>query len=172
MSGCESTHSYLCQEKEGEIVSKIENMIWDVAKPIAENAGCSLYDVEFVKEGTNWFLRVTIDKPGGVSTDDCESVSRPLSDWLDEKDPITQSYYLEVSSPGIDRKLTRPKHYEDNLGKLVTVRLFAAIDGQRQLEGILKEYQNGTFVLETNESTITLEKAKVVDVRLAWQENE
>ncbi len=153
-------------------MSKIENMIWEVAKPIAENAGCSLYDVEFVKEGTNWFLRVTIDKMGGVSTDDCESVSRPLSDWLDEKDPITQSYYLEVSSPGIDRKLTRPEHYADNLGKSVTVRLFAAVDGQRQLEGILKEYQNGTIVLETKQSTITLEKAKVVDVRLAWQEEE
>lgn len=153
-------------------MSKIENMIWDVAKLIAEKAGCSLYDVEFVKEGTNWFLRVTIDKDGGVSTEDCESVSRPLSDWLDEKDPITQSYYLEVSSPGIDRKLTRPEHYEACLGKSVTVRLFAAIDGQRQLEGILKEYQNGTIILETKESTITLEKAKVVDVRLAWQEVE
>jgi len=153
-------------------MSKIENMIWEVAKPIAENANCSLYDVEFVKEGTNWFLRVTIDKDGGVSTDDCENVSRPLSDWLDEKDPITQSYYLEVSSPGIDRKLTRPEHYENHLGKTVTVRLFAAIDGQRQLEGILKEYQNGTIVLETNNNIITLEKAKVVDVRLAWQEEE
>ena len=170
MSGCESTHSCLCLEKEGEKVSKIESIIWDVAKPIAEKAGCSLYDVEFVKEGTNWFLRITIDKEGGVSTDDCENVSRPLSDWLDEKDPITQSYYLEISSPGIDRKLTRPEHFADNLGKQVTVRLFAALNGQRQLEGVLKEYQNGTIVLTTNESEITLEKAKVVDVRLAWQE--
>ena len=152
-------------------MSKIENKIWEIAKPLAENVGCSLYDVEFVKEGTNWFLRVTIDKEEGVSTDDCENVSRPLSDWLDENDPITQSYYLEVSSPGIDRKLTRPEHYAANLGKPVTVRLFAAIEGQRQLEGVLKEYQNGTIVLKTANSTLTLEKAKVVDVRLAWQEN-
>ena len=158
------------RKKEGETMSKIETMIWEVAEPIAKKADCSLYDVEFFKEGANWFLRVTIDKEGGVSTDDCEKVSKPLSDWLDEKDPISQSYYLEVSSPGIDRKLTRPEHFESQLGKKVVVRLFAALDGQRQLEGILKEYQNGTIVLETNETTITLEKAKVVDVRLAWQE--
>lgn len=153
-------------------MSKIETIIWEAAKPIAEQAGCSLYDVEFVKEGTNWFLRVVIDKPDGVSTDDCEKVSRPLSDWLDEKDPISQSYYLEVSSPGIDRKLTRPEHYEANLGQRVTVRLFAAIEGKRQLSGVLQDYRDGTVVLETDGEVMNLEKAKIVDVRLEWQEEE
>lgn len=154
-------------------MSKIETMVWDVAEPIARQQGCSLYDVEFVKEGSNWFLRVTIDKDGGVSTDDCEAVSKPLSDWLDEKDPISQSYYLEVSSPGIDRKLSRPQHFADNLGKRVTVRLYTPLNGQCQLEGTLQKYQDGVVtLLDEDQKEICLNKAQVVDVRLAWQEEE
>ena len=170
MSGWKSTHSCFCQEKGGEMMSKIESMVWKAAEPIAQQQGCSIYNVEFLKEGTNWFLRVTIDKEGGVSTDDCEAVSKPLSDWLDDNDPISQSYYLEVSSPGIDRKLVRPEHFTAHMGDAVTVRLYSPLNGQRQLEGILRDYQDGTVVLDTDETTISLEKAKIVDVRLAWKE--
>lgn len=151
-------------------MSKIESIVWAAAEPMAARAGCSLYDVEFVKEGVNWFLRIVIDKEGGVSTDDCEAVSKPLSDWLDEVDPITQSYYLEVSSPGIDRKLTRPEHFAAYLGQPVTVRLYTPWNGKRQLEGVLSGYEKGAVTLSGPDGDVTFEK--VVDVRLTPDFNE
>lgn len=118
----------------------ISDMVWSMALPIVEEAGCELVDVEFLKEGSDWFLRVIIDKDEGVSHEDCERVSQPLNKILDERDPISHPFYLEVSSPGLERRLKRPRDYERSLGKLVEIRLFKAIDGVRRYEGHLESF--------------------------------
>ena len=121
---------------------KIKDTIAEIADDFLVNKGLELYNVEFAKEGKDWFLRVYIDKLSDdtedyVSTDDCEAVSRFLSDELDRLDPIEQNYYLEVSSPGMDRQLIEPKHYAKYAGKLVEVKLYKGVDGKKMYEGIL-----------------------------------
>lgn len=105
-----------------------------IVKPIAEQLGLILWDVRFVKEGASWYLRVFIDKEGGVTLDDCEAMSRAINDPLDEADPINQAYFLEVSSPGIERELTRPEHFEAMKGRYVSVNLYRpTADGEREV---------------------------------------
>ena len=116
--------------------------------PIMEEHQFELVDVEFVKEAGNWFLRAYIDKPGGIGVDDCETVSRRLSDLLDEQDFIEESYILEVSSPGLGRPLKKDKDLERSIGESVDVRLFRAIDRQKEFTGILKAWDKDTVTLE------------------------
>ena len=116
--------------------------------PIMEEHQFELVDVEFVKEAGNWFLRAYIDKPGGIGVDDCETVSRRLSDLLDEQDFIEESYILEVSSPGLGRPLKKDKDLERSIGESVDVRLFRAIDRQKEFTGILKAWDKDTVVIE------------------------
>ena len=132
--------------------TSIAEMVTPIALPIAEEAGCELVDVEFFKEGGNWILRVYIDKSGGVTLDDCENVSRPLSKKLDELDPITHEYSLEVSSLG-DRALKNPRDFEKAMGETVEVRLFKAVDHQKRFEGRLIFYNEDSLAIEieTNE---------------------
>lgn len=118
----------------------ISEIVWSMALPIVEKAGCELVDVEYVKEGGNWILRVIIDKDGGVSHEDCERVSEPLNDLLDEKDPIPHQFYLEVSSPGLERRLKRPRDYERAIGELVEIRLFSPEDGRKNYKGRLESF--------------------------------
>lgn len=106
-------------------------VVWEIVQPIAEQLGLKLWDVRFVKEGATWYLRIFIDRDGGVSIDDCERMSRAVDAPLDEADPIEQSYFLEVSSPGIERELTRPEHYEAMAGREVCVNLYRPIDGEK-----------------------------------------
>lgn len=106
-----------------------------LAEPLAQRLGLRIWDVRFVKEGADWYLRVFIDREGGVSIDDCVDLSRLLSPALDEADPIDRSYCLEVSSPGVERELTRPEHFEAYMGRPVTVRLIRPRDGQREFAG-------------------------------------
>lgn len=132
-----------------KITEQVSLMVQDV---LAEN-GLELYDVEYVKEGKDWFLRVYIDKVEGaeeeyVSTDDCELVSRFLSDKLDEEDPITQNYYLEVSSPGMDRAIRNEKEYARYSGRVVDISLYKAVDGQKKFQGILKGLEDGQVIIE------------------------
>lgn len=149
-------------------MSKVEKIVWKAAEPIAESFGCSIYDVEYVKEGQNYFLRVYIDKEGGVSTDDCEAVSRALDPVLDEIDPIESAYFLEISSPGIDRKLSRPEHFEAAIGKQIDVRLFSPVNGSKELTGILRGVSDGIMTVETDDGNIVeIEKQKASVVRLA-----
>ena len=108
--------------------------------PIVEAKGFELVDVEWVKEGANWYLRAYIDKPGGIAVDDCEVISRALSDKLDEEDYIEDSYILEVSSPGLGRPLKKDKDFQRSIGKEIEVRTFRAIDKQKEFTGILKEF--------------------------------
>ncbi|WP_297213116.1 ribosome maturation factor RimP [uncultured Flavonifractor sp.] len=147
-------------------MAKITELVASMAAPIVEDAGCSLWDVEYVREAGEWFLRIYIDKEGGVSIDDCEAVSRPLSDALDEADPIAGSYVLEVSSAGADRPLKKPEHFERFLGAEVEVRLYRAVEGRKDHVGVLKDYDNGDVSIETAAGTETFAKKDVAQVRL------
>ena len=147
-------------------MSKVEKIVWNAAAPIAERLGCSIYDVEFVKEGQNYFLRVFIDKDGGVSTDDCEAVSRVLDPALDELDPIENAYFLEISSPGIDRKISRPEHFAANIGKSVDIKLFSPVNGSKEITGVLRGFDGKVISLETESGIVEIEKQKASVVRL------
>jgi len=147
-------------------MAKVTDLTQALAAPIVQAAGCSLWDVEYVREGGTWFLRVYIDKEGGVSINDCEAVSRPLSDKLDEVDPIEGSYVLEVSSAGADRPLKRPEHFAAYLGQQVEVKLYRARDGKKEFVGALAGYENGDVTLEVNGETAAFPKKDVAQVRL------
>ncbi len=137
--------------------------------PIMEEHQFELVDVEFVKEAGNWFLRAYIDKPGGIGVDDCETVSRRLSDLLDEQDFIEESYILEVSSPGLGRPLKKDKDLERSIGESVDVRLFRAIDRQKEFTGILTAWDKDTVTLEfEDEATLVIERANIALIRLAF----
>lgn len=125
-------------------MAKVTELVAGLAAPIAEENGCSLWDVEYVREAGQWFLRVYIDKEGGVSIDDCEAVSRPLSDALDEADPIEGSYTLEVGSAGAERALKRPSDFQQFLGSPVLVKLYRAREGRKEFAGYLKGYDEAT----------------------------
>jgi len=126
-------------------------------------------DVEFVKEAGSWFLRAYIDKPGGITIDDCETVSRRLSDLLDEKDFIEEAYILEVSSPGLGRPLKKDKDLERSLGESVEVKLFRALDKQKEFSGILKSWDKDTVTLEFEDKAgLKIERANIALIRLAF----
>ena len=144
---------------------KIEDVIYEFAGPIAEKNKFELVDVEFIKEGSNWYLRVYIDKPGGIMIDDCQVVSTALSEKLDEVDPIEQSYFLEVSSPGLERPLKKDKDFEKFKGELVTVKLFQPLDGKKVFEGELVGLVNDKIVINNNGENIEFERETVSKVR-------
>ena len=146
-------------------MSKIEKLVAGLVDEIAPDFGCSTYDVEYVREGGEWFLRVYIQKGGRVSIEDCENISRRLSDKLDELDPIQNSYYLEVSSPGIERKLKRSEHILGALGEPVEIRLYRPIDGEKVLQGTVKEYKDGQIFLDRDGQEICIEKSKIALIK-------
>ena len=118
-----------------------------ILMPIVEEHGFELVDVEYVKEGGTWYLRAYIDKPGGINVDDCEVVSRRLSDILDEKDYIEEAYILEVSSPGLGRPLKKEKDFKRSLGEEVDVRTYRMIEKQKEFTGLLKDYYDATVTI-------------------------
>lgn len=123
------------------------SVIYELAKPIANELGFTLWDVRFEKEGGSWFLRIILDKPGGVDMNDCEAMSRRLDPVLDEEDPVEQSYYLEVASAGLGRELRKPEHFEVCIGQKVELRLIRPLDGVRDFKGTLSEFSNGMITL-------------------------
>ena len=147
-------------------MAKVSDTVAALALPVVEEAGCTLWDVEYVKEAGAWFLRVYIDKEGGVSIDDCEAVSRPLSDLLDEADPIEGSYLFEVSSAGADRALKKRPHFAKYLGAEVEVKLYRPREGRKELVGTLKDYRDGDVVLETGGGETILTRQEIALVRL------
>ncbi len=147
-------------------MSKVTDLVAGLALPIVEGTGCSLWDVEYVKEAGERFLRVYIDKEGGVSIDDCEAVSRPLSDALDEADPIPDPYTFEVSSAGCARTLRKPEHFRQFLGSEVEVRLYRARGGRKDHVGVLSAWEDGTVTLEEDGAPAVYEKQEVAQVRL------
>lgn len=141
----------------------------ELITPIIEQHGFELVDVEYVKEGSNWYLRVYIDKPGGITVDDCETVSRAFSDILDEKDYIEDAYVFEVSSPGLGRPLKKEKDFKRSLGEEVEIRTYRAIDRQKEFTGILTAYDENTVTIEyEDETTQTFERSEIALIRLAF----
>ena len=137
--------------------------------PVMEENHFELVDVEYVKEGGTWYLRTYIDKEGGISIDDCEKVSRRLSDILDEKDYIDDTYIMEVSSPGLGRPLKKEKDFKRSLGKEVDIRTYRMIDKQKEFTGILKDYDKDTVTIELDDETLkTFEKGDIALIRLAF----
>ncbi len=147
-------------------MSKVTDKVLELARPIAEAAGCEVWDVEYVREAGAWDLRVYIDKPGGVSIDDCEAVSRALDPVLDEYDPIPTSYTFEVSSAGAERELKRPSDFERFMGAEVEVRHYQPIDGAKAHTGVLRGYADGAVTVEIKGKEITYSKPQVAQVRL------
>ena len=137
--------------------------------PIVDENNFELVDIEYVKEAGNWFLRVYIDKQGGITIDDCELVSRVLSEQLDKDDFIEDSYILEVSSPGLGRPLKKEKDFERSIGKEVEVRLFQAINKQKEYIGILTSYDKDTVTVELEEENpLTIQRKNIALIRLAF----
>ena len=147
-------------------MAKVTEAVAALALPAVEAAGCTLWDVEYVKEAGVWFLRLYIDKEGGVSIDDCEAVSRPVSDLLDEADPIEGSYTFEVSSAGADRALKKPEHFEKFRGEEVEVKLYRPREGRKEFVGLLQNYQDGAVTLEINGDETVFTKQEIALVRL------
>lgn len=145
----------------------IAQVIAELAKPIVEDLNYELVDVEFVKEGANWYLRIYIDKSGGIGIDDCQTVSERISNILDEKDPIEQSYYLEVSSPGLERPLKTERDFIKYKGELVEIKVFQPIDGKKLFEGELVGLIDGNIVINQDGNSLEFEKNKVAIVKRA-----
>ena len=147
-------------------MSKITEAVANLAKGVVEAEGCSLWDVEYVREAGSYYLRVYIDKPGGVSINDCEAISRTLDKLLDEADPISDSYIFEVASAGAERELKRPSNFEAFLGSEVEVRTYKPINGQKAFVGTLEKYEDGAVTLSSGKKQIRLEKQDIALVKL------
>lgn len=150
--------------------SEIEEKTTELVMPIIEEGGYSLWDVEYVKEGPDFILRVYADKEGGIGIDDCVAISRKLSDKLDEADMIEEAYILEVSSPGLTRPLKKDKDFERSIGRLVEVKLYGAVNGMKELEGELKAFDEGSVTVTIDEEEIKLERSNISGIRLAFVE--
>ena len=138
-----------------------------IAKPVLDELGLTLWSVTYEKEGTLWYLRYYIDKEGGVSIDDCEAFSRAVEKRLDAEDPIDGSYTLEVSSPGVERELTEPWHFEAMLGETVALRLIRPVEGVRDFVGTLKAYEAGVLTLALDEETeMEVDRKETAFIRL------
>lgn len=152
-------------------MSKVAEVVENLVTPIVNEIGLELVDIEFVKEGREWFLRVYIDKENGVDIEECGIVSERLSEKLDEMDPIPHNYFLEVSSPGAERPLKKDKDFEKAIGKNVFIKTYEAIDGEKAFEGILTHFDGETVTVEmkikTRKKSIVIPYEKVANARLS-----
>lgn len=151
--------------------TKVVDIVEELVKPILDKEQLELVDVEYTKEGANWFLRVFIDKPGGVDIEDCGRVSEALSVKLDEVDPIPTSYFLEVSSPGAERPLKKPSDFENAIGKQVHITTFEPVHGKKEFDGELVAYTEHSVTVAVKEKTVRKEyeipAEKVASARLS-----
>lgn len=143
-------------------MSKISDKVEALARPVVEEEGCKLWSVEYIKEAGTWYLRIFIDKDGGVGIADCEAISRRLDPILDEADPIPESYVFEVGSAGAERELKRTSDFEQFIGSDVEVKLYQPYEGRKTLVGTLEEYNDGNI----NVSGVELKKEQIAQVRL------
>ena len=142
-------------------------IVWDIVEPFAEELGLKIWDVRFLKEGSSWFLRIFIDKEGGVSIDDCVDLTHAINKPLDEADPIEQAYFLEVSSPGVERDLVRDDHFTAYIGEKIKVKMIRPVEGKREFSGILESYDDGSVTLRCDdESGITFTKKEASWIKL------
>lgn len=139
----------------------------EILLPIAQSHGVDIYDVEYVKEGSEYYLRAYIDKPEGVNINDCENVSRALSDALDREDFIPDAYILEVSSPGLGRTLKKDRHFEKSIGLDVEVKLFKALEGCKEFEGTLTGFDHESITITTEDKEQTFSRSDIAIIRLA-----
>ena len=150
-------------------MAKVTDLVAQLAQPLAEAAGCSLWDVEYVKEGGTWYLRAYIDKEGGITVNDCEAVAREMNEILDREDFVEDSYVFEVSSPGLGRPLKKEKDYIRSMGKEVEIRTYRAINREKEFYGILSAYDENTVTIKTEDGTeMTFEKSDIALIRLAF----
>lgn len=145
---------------------KVTEQVAAFAGPIVKEHGCALWDVEYVREGSEYFLRLYIDKDGGVDINDCEAISRAVDPVLDEKDPIPGSYHFEVCSAGLERVLKRPSDFQKYLGSPITVKLYRPRNGMKEIPCVLRGYEDGRLTVEAGKETVTFEKSEVALVRL------
>lgn len=167
---CRYIGSY-CEKGGGDMAKReqYESMVETWLLPVLEEHKFELVDVEYVREAGVWYLRCYIDKEGGIAVDDCEVISRLLSDWLDKEDFIEDSYILEVSSPGLGRPLKKEKDFARSVGKDVEIRLYRAIDKQKEFTGTLKSYDAGSVTITMEDgSERTFEKSEIALIRLAF----
>lgn len=152
-------------------VSKVKDLTEELVQPILEDMGLDLVDVEFVKEGKDWFLRVFIDSDNGIDIEECGLVSEQLSTKLDEADPVSQPYFLEVSSPGAERPLKKKADFEKSIGKNVHIKTYEPIDDEKVFEGELSAFDGETvsvtIKIKTRKKTINIPYEKVASARLA-----
>lgn len=150
-------------------MASIEEKVENLVKPIIENIGYELYDIEYAKEGKDYYLRIFIDKPEGITIDDCEKVNDAIKDKLDEEDYIKQQYFLEVSSPGIERILRKDKHLEQNIGKEISINLFKKDkEGKKEYQGILMSYNTDTIEIEINEKIKEVERKNISKIKTVF----
>lgn len=154
----------MAKRKQGKNTVEI---VRDIAKPIADSLGLDLWDVRFIKEGTQWYLRIFIDKEEGISIEDCEAMSRAIDKPLDDADPINQSYCLEVCSPGIERELVRDEHFERFIGADIKIRLIRAnSEGKKELYGKLLNISGNIVQIESEGKSINIDKKDTASIRL------
>ena len=152
-------------------MAKIEEKVESLIESKVQELGYVLYDVEYVKEGKDYYLRVYIDSEHGISLDDCELVSNNITDLLDEDDFIKEQYFLEVSSPGVERVLKKDKHLQNNLGVKVQIKLFKPFNGQKQYEGILKSFDENNIVIEMDSQNINIERQNIGQIKTIFDWN-
>lgn len=145
--------------------TKVEDIVYELSKPIIDNHQFELVEVEYKKEGGEWYLRIYIDKEGGITIDDCQVVSEEVSEILDETDPIDSSYIFEVSSPGIERPLKTERDFEKAMGKLIEVKLFAPVDGKKAIEGTLSGYSEDNVEIEQNGNKLIIDKKQIAIIK-------
>ena len=150
-------------------MSKIEEKVESLIKDKIENIGYELYDVEYVKEGKDYYLRIFIDSPNGIDLNDCEKVNNEINDLLDEADYIKETYFLEVSSPGVERVLKKDKHLEANIGTEVNVKLFKKDDlGKKEYKGILKNFDKEKIILKVEGKNIDIERKNISQIKTVY----
>ena len=142
-------------------------IVWDIVEPFAGELGLRIWDVRFLKEGSSWFLRIFIDKDGGVSIDDCVDLTHAINGPLDEADPIEQAYFLEISSPGVERDLVRDEHFTAYIGERIKVKMIRPVEGKREFSGILADYSDGNITIRLeDESGFTFTKKEASWIKL------
>lgn len=152
-------------------MAKIEDKVENLIETKVQELGYNLYDVEYVKEGKDYFLRIYIDKDTGITLDDCEIVSNSITEILDNADYIKEQYFLEVSSPGVERVLKKDKHLKSNIGANVQVKLFKPLNGQKQYEGILKDFDSDNIKIETSSQVLEIERQNIGQIKTIFDWN-
>lgn len=152
-------------------MAKIEERVENLIGPRIESLGYRLYDVEFVKEGKDFYLRVYIDKDSGISLEDCEAVSNGINEVLDEADYIKEQYFLEVSSPGVERVLKKDRHLKENIGNKVQVKLFKPLAGKKVFEGLLESFSDDNICIKVESQILEIERSNIGQIKTVFDWN-